>query len=422
MNVHTQLQHTPAEEMLLDRFKERFSLLPGSAETARYRDEAIELLKANGLPHRRIEAWHYTDLRRLLARVPPFSSEAGIGTLPPLEDGSPIFSIVNGVAAESPSIDGVSSERLARRLIAGDNSAIEDDLDRDDAIGQINRAFVSDGWQIDLAAGTELARPIELQVLHAGGQAHSLCAFRAGEGTKAVIVERLHGNAEALATHVDRVEIGKAAEITWIVLQEQAGETTGLSRFEGRIAEGAKLTLFVMNAGGKLVRHEIRVDAEGEEADFQLRGVNLLSGSSHTDVTMVLRHIGQGTTSREVLRNVVTGKASGVFQGQIRVDRLAQKTDAKMACNTLLLSDTGEFFAKPELEIFADDVACGHGATVTEIDRNHLFYLMSRGIPERDARGLLVKAFVAEIVEELEDERLIGALESRLESWFAEHG
>jgi Fe-S cluster assembly protein SufD len=100
----------------------------------------------------------------------------------------------------------------------------------------------------------------------------------------------------------------------------------------------------------------------------------------------------------------------------------AQKTDAKMACNTLLLSDDGEFSTKPELEIFADDVQCGHGATVTEIDSNHLFYLMSRGVDEKSARGLLVKAFVAAVVEEMEDEAIVEALEKRIEDWFATHG
>ncbi len=138
-----------------------------------------------------------------------------------------------------------------------------------------------------------------------------------------------------------------------------------------------------MNAGGSLVRQEVRVATTGEGSDFQLRGINLLSGDTHTDVTMVLDHKVPHTGSRELIRNVVTGKARGVFQGRINVHQIAQKTDAKMACNTLLLSDDGEFSTKPELEIFADDVACGHGATVKEIDHNHLFYLMARGIDEK---------------------------------------
>jgi Fe-S cluster assembly protein SufD len=136
---------------------------------------------------------------------------------------------------------------------------------------------------------------------------------------------------------------------------------------------------------------------------------------------MVLDHAAPHTISTETIRNVVTGKAEGAFQGQIRVARPAQKTDAKMACNTLLLSDEGGFSAKPELEIFADDVACGHGATVTEIQPDHLFYLMARGIDEKTARGLLVKAFLAEVIEELEDEPAIEVLEAKLDAWFAAH-
>ena len=126
--------------------------------------------------------------------------------------------------------------------------------------------------------------------------------------------------------------------------------------------------------------------------------------------------------SSETFRNVVFDRAHGVFQGQIRVAPTAQKTDAKMSCNTLLLSDHCDFSAKPELEIFADDVQCGHGATVTDIEEDHLFYLKTRGISERKARAMLVKAFIAEIVEELEDEMLIEALEERFETWLDNHG
>ena len=175
--------------------------------------------------------------------------------------------------------------------------------------------------------------------------------------------------------------------MTWIILRDQPDDATHLGQFNADARQDAKLTLFFVNAGGKLVRQEVRVGTAGEGSDFQLRGINLLAGDSHTDVTMMLDHTKPNTGSRELIRNVVTGKARGVFQGQINVNQIAQKTDAKMACNTLLLSDDGEFSTKPELEIFADDVPCGHGATVTEIDHNHLFYLMARGIDEKMARG-----------------------------------
>lgn len=419
MNVHTQeMQQTPAEKALFESFAERMPKLPGSTAVRHVRNTAIDEFRSRGLPHRRIEAWHYTDLRRLLGNIPEHAAEAGEQRQKPLVEGSALFGIVNGVATTSTRMEGLAAVRLAERLAGDDVSALGDSPASEDFIGRLNRAFVTDGWVMDVAANARLDRPLELQILHGGGQAHTRCVLNAGAGARAVIVERQGGGENALTTHVNRVEVAEGAEVTWIVFQEQPDATTALSRFEGRIAKDGKLSLFVMNAGGKLVRYEIAVEAGGERADFQLRGVNLLSNDSHTDVTMVLSHLGHGTTSREIIRNVVTGKASGVFQGQIRVDRLAQKTDAKMACNTLLLSDEGEFHAKPELEIFADDVACGHGATVTEIDPNHLFYLMSRGVPRLEARALLVEAFLAEIIEELEDEALIAALETRLHSWF----
>jgi Fe-S cluster assembly protein SufD len=246
---------------------------------------------------------------------------------------------------------------------------------------------------------------------------------RVGAGARAVIVERQAGEGDdALVSSVSQLVVGDGADVTWLIVQEQPETATHLAQFKAHIGKDAKLTLFVMNAGGKLVRQEIVVRTTGEGADFKLRGINLLAGDTHTDVTMVLDHAVPHTGSRELVRNVVTGKAHGVFQGRINVHQPAQKTDAKMACNTLLLSDDGEFDTKPELEIFADDVVCGHGATVTEIDHDHLFYLMARGIDEKTARGLLVKAFVAEVIEGLEDEKLIEALESRLDQWFATHG
>src|SRR5690606_34036893 len=175
-------------------------------------------------------------------------------------------------------------------------------------------------------------------------------------------------------TSINHVTVGDDAEIIWVILRE-FGQATQLAQFNGKLGKNAKLTLYIINAGGKLVRQEVHVDVEGEESDFEMRALNLLADDSHTDITMTVGHLVENTQSTEIVRNVVKDRARGVFQGMIRVAQIAQKTDARMACNTLLLSDDGEFDAKPELEIFADDVACGHGATVTEIQDDHLFYL-----------------------------------------------
>lgn len=421
MNIHASPKLTPAEAALVEAFSERVSELPGDADVTIARDDAVELLKA-GLPTRRIEAWHYTDLRRLLSTVPAFDPAAAPEALRPLVEGSTVLTVANGIASEPRSIDGVSVTRFQDLLMAGGPQAAMAPADSADAVGAINAAFASDGFGLTIADGVELAAPIELQNLQAGGQVHARFPVVVGAGAKATLIERQAGSGAGLASSVATLEVGEGAEIVWVIVQEQAATATHLGQINATIGKDAKLTIFIMNAGAKLVRQEVRVDAAGEGSDFKLRGVNLLGGDTHCDVTMVLDHSAPHTTSTEIIRNVVTDRAHGVFQGQIKVAAIAQKTDAKMACNTLLLSDDAEFSTKPELEIFADDVACGHGATVTEIDGNHLFYLMARGVPEKAGRGLLIKAFLAEIIEELDDEALVGALEEKLDGWFATHG
>ncbi|WP_202292347.1 Fe-S cluster assembly protein SufD [Mesorhizobium sp. 131-2-1] len=424
MNMHAQPQRTPAETALIDAFGERLSLLPGDGAVMMKRDDAIEAIK-RGLPSRRVESWHYTDLRRLLNLnpVPDFEPSAAAKAIAPVLEGSAVLPVLNGAStAKLPAVEGVTVQRLSEKLTDGSVAPGLDPYGTDDAIGALNTAFVADGYFVDIADGAELGKPIELQNLQAGGQAHVRLLTRVGAGARATIVERQSGEGAGLVSSVSQLVLGEGAEVTWLIVQEQPDAATHLAQFKAHLGKDAKLTLFVMNAGGRLVRQEVVVRTTGEGADFKLRGINLLAGDTHTDVTMVLDHAVPHTTSTEVIRNVVTGKARGVFQGRINVHQYAQKTNAKMACNTLLLSDDGEFSTKPELEIFADDVVCGHGATVTEIDHDHLFYLMARGIDEKTARGLLVKAFVAEVIEELEDEALVEALEARLDDWFLTHG
>ncbi|CAN7551457.1 Fe-S cluster assembly protein SufD [Mesorhizobium amorphae] len=422
MNMHAQPQRTPAETALIDAFGERLSLLPGDGAVMLKRDDAIEAIK-HGLPTRRVESWHYTDLRRLLTVVPAFDPAAAAKAIAPVIEGSAVLPVLDGVStAKLPEIEGVTVQRLSEKLTDGSVAPGLDRYGADDAIGALNTAFVADGYFVDIADGAELDKALELQNLQSAGQTHVRLLTRVGDGAKATIVERQTGEGAALVSSVSQLVLGEGAEVTWLIVQEQPDTATHLAQFKAHLGKNSKLTLFVMNAGGKLVRQEIVVRTTGEGADFKLRGINLLAGDTHTDVTMVLDHAVPHTTSTEVIRNVVTGKARGVFQGRINVHQYAQKTNAKMACNTLLLSDDGEFSTKPELEIFADDVVCGHGATVTEIDHDHLFYLMARGIDEKSARGLLVKAFVAEVIEELDDEAIVEALEARLDDWFLTHG
>lgn len=422
MNIQAQLPKTAFEAALIDGFAERLSGLAGTDAVAASRLAAIEALKVGGLPTRRTEAWHYTDLRQLLRNVPARSTGSAIAEPAPLLDGSKILRVINGQTSGDASIDGVSVSPVSDLMNQGALDTRLQPKGSDDAIGQLNSAFVSDGFALEFAANRTFDTPVELQNLHSGGEAHVRFPVSIGAGSKATIIERQSGAGPAFVSSITDIDVGAGAEIVWLIVQEQDTETDHLGQINVKLAKNARITMFVMNTGGKLVRQEINVDVAGEGADFTLRTVNLLAGDSHTDVTMVLDHGEPETTSSQVVRNVVIDRARGVFQGQIRVAPVAQKTDARMACNTLLLSDDAEFSTKPELEIFADDVQCGHGATVAEIEQDQLFYLMSRGITEKTARGLLIKAFLAEIIEELDDEPTVAALELKLDQWFERNG
>ncbi|MFZ2101105.1 MAG: Fe-S cluster assembly protein SufD [Oricola sp.] len=423
MNAQSKLPLTAAETAIVEQFGQQFSYLPGNADMVTLRDRAIESIKANGLPTRRVEAWHYTDLRRMLSRVPEHDPVAVVADLDGLIEGVARYTLKNGRISSTASLDGVSVSSLAEGLRADAPDANVHDHGAHDATGLINSAFVSDGFVLTVANGADLAQPLELQSLHGGGQVHSRNMVAIGEDAKLTVIDRHAGSDKAVfSTNVTELTISRGAEAIWITVQEDGADATHLGQLNVTLAEDAKLTLYVINLSGKLVRQEINADVLGEGADLTFRSINLIGGDAHCDVTLSLGHLVPHTTSNEIVRNVVTDRAQGVFQGQIRVDRIAQKTDAQMACNTLLLSDDAGFSTKPELEIFADDVICAHGATVAEIDHNHLFYLMARGITEKTARGLLIKAFVAEIVEELENTALVEALEARIDTWLEAHG
>lgn len=411
MSAVANINRTPSETALIERAEASFSVADGN------RRAALEMLRTEGLPNRRVEAWHYTDLRALLARRPvDVDAVPGAGLLAPLLPGS--FVVDLGTANDARSAP-------AGVTVSGDAKPLEwnrtvNHLDRAfDTVRLVNTALGASGSSVAIADGHQVTTPVELRTQPRADGGHAFSSVSIGAGASAVIVEQLTpGGASALSSGVHELVLGDDAEVLWIVTQEKSRGETHLGQLNVRLGTNARLRVFILNAGGALVRMELHAVTDGEGADIRIRGVNLLEAGQHIDVTTSLNHLVANTTSTEIFRNVVTG-GHGVFQGMIRVAKGAQKTDARLACNTLLLSDDGDFSAKPELEIFADDVQCGHGATAGEINADHLFYLMSRGIPEHEARALLIKAFVAEVVEEIEHEAAVEVLEARIDAWLA---
>lgn len=364
------------------------------------------------LPTRRVESFHYTDLRNMLREIPDNADGSASGDYAPLVD-THLLSFNDGKLADHQLLpDGVT---LSTDVAKANSSDIND------AIVGMNAVTAGDAVSLIIEGNATMEKPLGLGHF-SGSQSRNGCYHKVvvKAGSKAQVISR-HTSADgiaSLANTVTEIEVEKDAVANWFVVQQESASASRLARINATLAENAKLNLFILNAGGKLVRQEVKIDVEGEGAHVDIKGVNLIGDDAHIDVTTVLSHNVPNTTATELFRNVVAGDGHGVFQGQIKVAQVAQKTDAQMACNTLLLTDDGDFSAKPELEIFADDVLCAHGATVTDIDDDHMFYLMARGIPEKTARGLLIKAFVDEVVEELDvDEVLQEAFVGIIEHW-----
>ncbi|WP_375637632.1 MULTISPECIES: Fe-S cluster assembly protein SufD [unclassified Bartonella] len=405
------------EENILSNFNQYVNDLPGDKAVQEIRKKTIEQFQMTRLPSRKIERWHYTNLRTLLKSISNFSKVQDNQLVDALLSESSVFSINNGKTSIESKVDNITVKRLSDAL--EDNSVqINQNISDEDFIGQLNTAFVTDGWLFHIPENTKLNIPIELQNIQMGGQSHIFSDIKVDKNSQVMFIEHQVGNdKDTFVSSIFSLSIAADSDVTWILIRNRDFNSTQFGRFCAVLDQRAKLSLYVINIGSQLNRQEIDIELQGEESNFQLRVINLLSGQTHSDLTMTVRHVEEKSTSTEIIRNVVTDKAVGVFQGIIRVSQKAQKTDARMACNSLILSDDAEFNAKPELEIFADDVACGHGATVANINHDYLFYLMARGIPFKTARALLIKGFISELIDDIKQDKIQIVLENIISKW-----
>lgn len=421
MTAHTPRILTDGESALVNAFE---TSAHGSDDQ---RKAAIDALRENGLPTRRVEAFHYTDLRALmrgkptLAERPSDAATQEIGSaFPRLVKDAAVLHFYDGhhFDRQEAMPDGVEV------VATLPDHSVSQASDR--AVEWLNVAFAQSGAQISIAPGAQVEQTVGIAHAHTGADntiAAMRCAISAGAGSSSRLIDRAMGRdgVSYLHSSVVTLTIEEGARVDYILSVEEGDAAQRLARLAVTMGKDSVLNLFILNVGGKLVRQEIDFQVRGEGASLNISGVNLIGGEAHIDVTSTITHHVANTDASETFRNVATGRGRGVFQGQINVRQAAQLTDARMACNTLLLSDDCDFSAKPELEIFADDVQCAHGATVTDLEDSYMFYLMARGISENRARQMLIKAFVAEIVEELDDDDLVESLEARIDGWMEAH-
>jgi Fe-S cluster assembly protein SufD len=233
------------------------------------------------------------------------------------------------------------------------------------------------------------------------------------------VIERFSGTGRYLTNPVSEIVVEEGAKLTHIRLFEDAETAFNLSHLSARIGKDAAYHAYALATGGALVRNEMRIDLAASGADASLNGAYLARGKQHTDHTTVLRHGAPHTTSKELFKGALDDVARGVFQGNIYVAKGADGTDGNMTNRTILLSEKAEMDSKPQLEIYADDVKCAHGATVGALEEDALFYLRARGVPERQAREVLVEGFVAEAFDDLGEGIILDLLRARVASWLA---
>jgi Fe-S cluster assembly protein SufD len=214
--------------------------------------------------------------------------------------------------------------------------------------------------------------------------------------------------------------IGDEASVERVKINREGDKALHVGTLLAAAGAGARIDDFSFNIGGAVVRNQIAMRFEGEGIEAAVRGASLLKDRQHADNTMVIDHAVGRCTGRELFKSVLDGESRAVFQGKIIVRQDAQKTDGKMSSHALLLSEGAEADHKPELEIFADDVVCGHGATAGALDEDLLFYLKARGIPQKEAEALMVQGFIGEVVEGVGNEAVREALMQAVREWLKE--
>lgn len=354
----------------------------------------LEVFRRNGVPHRRIEDWKYSDLRAVLdaetvAHAPGVCLQ------------------IENLAPEIERVD------LTADILPGWATNFIREFPHDDAMDAAAWAFASSGVGLRVPRIAKIAQPTELLVQ---GLGHGRVIIVLEEGASLTLVENHDDRGEGLRNLSVAIVLEDGAELIHVRNAQAASALISVETIAVRIGRNANYRAQLASRGGKLSRTEFHVTLAGEGANADLSGVTVLSGEAHADVTTRIDHAVGHTTSRQLFKIAAGGRSRAVYQGKIVVHKGANASDSRQTAKALLLGARAEADLKPELEIFADDVKCAHGAAAGDLDADSLFYLRARGIPEAEARSLLIRAFLEEAVNEIADENLRDATWQFVES------
>jgi Fe-S cluster assembly protein SufD len=397
------------------------------------RAQALARLTAMGLPLRRDEYWRYTDPATLTSAVAPVAALFDPGDEVPVFDAVDRVKLVfvDGVfdprRSDDPRLAGVEIERLAEAG-ARDLHWAQGLYGQLESRGQLpvarpfaamNSAFATDGLLI--RATGRAAKPVSLIYIHESETSDAILhhCVKVESGAELTLLE--NGPAAARFCKVLEVDIADGGRFHHVRAQGRDHERRAATHVFARLGADALFKSFTLTANGRLTRNECVIELAGPGGTAHVAGACMGDGDFHHDDTVFITHAAPGCESRQVFKKVLKNGATGVFQGKILVRAEAQKTDGYQISQSLLLDENSQFLAKPELEIYADDVKCSHGSTSGAIDETALFYLRSRGVPRQAAQSLLVLAFLSEAIDEIADPAIAEDIRGRLEGWLHRH-
>jgi len=372
-----------------------------------------------GLPTRRLEAWKYSDLARALQNEVP----AGGPALAPLVlPGSDLALFEDGVLTEKPEdvqpLRTVLADPMAP-LVSGIGSV---NPQVDHPLLQLNTALMDDGLILQVPRGIDRDKPLQIRFIWPEGAPgrHLRLLIVLDDNAELSLLET-HEGAPDFGSVVIETRLGAGARMTHMRLERLGAGARQAAVTLAELGPDSRYRGFYLSEGAAFARHEALIRLAGKGAEAQLDGIYLVAEERHCDNTTVLTHATEKTVSRQTFRGVLSGAARGVYQGAVSVRPEAQGTDARQLSRAVLLSHKAEIATKPELEILADDVKCSHGATAGELDQNALFFLRARGIPEGEARGLLVSAFFEEALQAITDDGQRALAAEAVHDWLERH-
>ncbi len=395
--------------------------------------DALVRLTALGMPVKRDEYWRYTDPGTLTTAQVPVAAVFDDSDETPIFDGIDRLKIVfvdgvfDAALSDDLALAGVEIDRLATAGRADIHWA-RDVYGKLEARGQMpvrrplavmNTAFATDGVLIRVTG--RASKPVSLIYHHKSETSDAILhhCIKIDAGAELTILE--NGPAAARFTKVMEIDLGEGARFHHIRAQGRDHQRRACTHLFARLQARAMFKSFTLTMNGVLTRNEAVIEIAGDDARAHIAGAAVGDGRFHHDDTVFVTHAAMRGESRQVFKKVLKNGAVGVFQGKILVQPGAQKTDGYQISQALLLDEDSQFLAKPELEIYADDVKCSHGSTSGAIDETALFYLRSRGVPVQAAQALLVLAFLAEAIDEIADAAIADDIRGRLEGWLTRH-